>query len=111
MLVYYKCYEAVCPCLINAAEQRKKKRMTEALGRVKRALHAIQEKCGGYIPRSVFSEAMKKMGHKEYAKEQQGQYYYVLPNHRYLNHEVNYLWPNTAPLGHMQDLRKELGSS
>ena len=58
----------------NQSEQRRIK----GLGTITAAIIPIQEKHDGYIPKSVISEAMKKLELEERAKEwlsEQGQYY------------------------------------
>ena len=68
--------------MINAEQRRIK-----GLGTISAALTPIQEKHDGYIPKSVISDAMKKLGLEEGAKEwlsTQGQYHIAKDNTRRL---------------------------
>ena len=77
-----KCYIPVCPCSINA-EHEEQARMTNALGKITAALSPIQEEYRGHIPKSVISDAMKKLGLEECAKgwlSKQGWYISTTPD-------------------------------
>ena len=72
--MYQNCYVSVCPCSINAAEMKRREKMTKGLEKIQDAL------LGFSIPKPVIQSAMKKISHEGCAQEwlsQQGQYYYV----------------------------------
>ena len=72
--MYQNCYVSVCPCSMNAAEMKRREKMTEGLEKIQDAL------LGFSFPKPVIQSAMKKIRHEGCAQEwlsQQGQYYYV----------------------------------